>query len=94
MQKDIRRNFGPDEAKHVIVIRKNQFYWFDAYYEDGSIFSATDLKRKLEKIVELSDQSAHFDPPVGVLTTENRTTWAQVRRKLIDADVRNEAKTG
>lgn len=94
VQKDIRMNFCSEEAKHIIVIRKNQFYWFDVYYEDGSILSATDLKRQLEKIIELSDQSSHFHPPVGVLTTENRTTWAKVRRELIDADASNKDSMG
>ena len=89
MPKDALVTYGPDESKHVVVIRKNQFYWYDVYYEDGSILSVTDLKRQLEKIIELSDGSIHFDPPVGVLTTENRTTWAQTRRRLIDADAHN-----
>jgi carnitine O-acetyltransferase len=84
--KDALVTCGPDESKHVVVIRKNQFYWFDVYHEDGTALSATDLKRQLGEVLELSDHATDLYPPLGVLTTENRDTWAEIRRKLIDTD--------
>jgi carnitine O-acetyltransferase len=84
--KDTLVTYGPDESTHVVVIQKNQFYSFDVYHEDGTVLSAADLKRQLGEVAVLSDHVNEVDPPVGVLTTENRDTWAEIRRKLIATD--------
>lgn len=87
--KDDLVTYSPEESRHVVVVRKNQFFWFDVYHEDGSALSRTELQRQLQQVVGLSNDSSNFEPPVGALTTENRSTWAEMRNKLIDEDESN-----
>ena len=89
--KDALVTYSSEESKHVVVIRQNQFFWFDVYHADGSGLSRAELQRQLQQVVELSNDSDNFDPPVGVLTTENRSAWAEMRNKLIDEDPSNQA---
>jgi carnitine O-acetyltransferase len=87
--KDALVTYSPEESRHVVVVRKNQFFWFDVYHRDGSGLSRSQLKRHLQQVVDLSNDSGNPDPPVGALTTENRSTWAVMRKKLIDEDEYN-----
>ena len=87
--KDALVTYSPEESRHVVVVRKKQFFWFDVYHKDGSALSMTELQRQLQQVVELSNDSSDLEPPVGALTTENRNTWAEMRNKLIDEDESN-----
>ena len=81
--------YRPEESRHVVVVRTKQFFWFDVYHGDGSGLSRTELQRQLQQVVEMSNDLSQLDPPVGVLTTENRSTWAEIRNKLIEEDESN-----
>lgn len=89
--KDSLVTYSQKESRHAVVIRKKQFFWFDVYHDDGSCLSRAELQRQLQQVVELTNDSDNFDPPVGVLTTENRSTWAKLRNKLIEENESNKA---
>lgn len=51
-----------------------QFFKLTIYYDDGSILSIEDLYDNLLAVVE---SSLEREAPVGILTAENRDTWAE-----------------
>lgn len=81
-------------SKHIIVIRRGQFYWFDVLdSKHRPALTERALLKNLEAIVADADKT----PPsqvaqgaVGVLSTENRKLWANLRNRLReDPDNRN-----
>jgi len=76
--------FDPNEHKHIIVIRKNQF--FKLMHEvDGRQLNTTELEAQFRRVYELAQRV----PSVGVLTTENRDVWTDAREILLSADPKN-----
>lgn len=76
--------FDPSEHKHIIVIRKNQF--FKVMHEvDGRQLNTTELEAQFRRVYELAQRV----PSVGILTTENRDVWADARGVLLSADPKN-----
>ncbi|XP_069837730.1 carnitine O-palmitoyltransferase 2, mitochondrial isoform X2 [Dendropsophus ebraccatus] len=71
-----------EKARHLLVLRKGNFYVFDVLDRDGNIVKAAEIQAHLKHI--LSDQSAEAEFPLGYLTSEDRNIWAKVRQKLID----------
>ncbi|TDH65709.1 hypothetical protein CCR75_002983 [Bremia lactucae] len=73
-------------SKHIIVVCRNQFYWFDVIWEDGiTAITERELLANLKAINEdalLADDVDVASNAVGVLTTERRATWATLRTKL------------
>jgi carnitine O-acetyltransferase len=65
--------YAPAENKHLVVIRKNQFFKVD-HEAGGKQLNTTELERQFKRIYELAEKS----PPIGVLTTENRDIWTGV----------------
>lgn len=55
------------------------------YSKDGNPLSEGDLLSQLKVIVE---DSSHTDqqPPVGVLTSEDRTFWAKHRKNILKGE--------
>ncbi|KAB5535250.1 carnitine O-acetyltransferase-like protein [Coniochaeta sp. 2T2.1] len=76
--------FDPNEHKHILVIRKNQF--FKVMHEvDGRQLNTTELEAQFRRVYELAQRV----PSVGVLTTENRDVWTDAREILLSADPKN-----
>jgi carnitine O-acetyltransferase len=76
--------FDPDQHKHIIVIRKNQF--FKVLHEvDGRQLNTTELEAQFRRVYELAQRV----PSVGILTTENRDVWTDAREVLLAADSKN-----
>ncbi|EDO44258.1 predicted protein [Nematostella vectensis] len=73
------------EAKHVVVVHNNQFYSLDVYGTDGKPLNEPEIAAQLLKIVQSSDAE---EPPVGVLTSENRSVWAK-EREVLSQDPQN-----
>jgi len=73
-------------SKHVVVVCRNQFYWFDVIWEDGvTAITERELLANLKAIHEDALQADDVEAAsnaVGVLTTERRATWANLRAKL------------
>ncbi|ROT39437.1 carnitine O-acetyltransferase [Sodiomyces alkalinus F11] len=78
--------FSPEEYKHIVAIRKNQF--FKILHEvDGRQLNASELEQQFKKVY----QAAARVPAVGALTSENRDVWADARQVLLSAHTRNAA---
>lgn len=69
----------PNAPKHIVVAHNNQFFAFDVYGSDGQPLSEAQIYRQLKNLVQDSEQ---VSPPVGILTTENRSTWAKAYTEL------------
>ncbi|KAI9350482.1 acyltransferase ChoActase/COT/CPT [Zopfochytrium polystomum] len=80
LPEDVTRNSDPKTNHHVIVIRKNKFYKLDTVV-GGQELSAAELESQLNRIIE--DAGTESATPVGLLTTEDRDTWAKTREKLL-----------
>jgi carnitine O-acetyltransferase len=61
------------DHKHIIVIRKNQF--FKVMHEvGGQQLNTTELEHQFKRIYKIAEKA----PAVGALTSENRDIWADV----------------
>ena len=82
--KDYPVKYDPNENKHIIVIRKNQF--FKLIYEvGGQQLNTTELEQQFRRIYQKAEKS----PAIGALTTENRDIWTKARSTLLSAHASN-----
>ncbi|EGO19260.1 hypothetical protein SERLADRAFT_364059 [Serpula lacrymans var. lacrymans S7.9] len=74
------------EAKHIVVLRRGQFYWFDALDDDDlPLLTEREVLRNLQAIVKDADKTPPTEvarTAIGVLSTENRKTWSSLRSAL------------
>lgn len=78
--------YDPKAHKHILVIRKNQFFKV-AHEVDGRQLNTTELEAQFRRVYELAQRA----PPVGALTTENRDVWTDAREVLLKAHPGNKA---
>ncbi|CAG8481244.1 17884_t:CDS:2 [Funneliformis caledonium] len=71
------------ESRHIVVLCRGQFYWFDVLKENNDVgISEKELVTNLKTIkkdasgVPIVDVAKHA---VGILSTENRRIWADLR---------------
>jgi carnitine O-acetyltransferase len=76
--------YSHEENKHILVIRKNQF-WKVLHEVDGKQLNTTELERQFKYVYD----NAQKDAPVGILTTENRDVWTNAREVLLKAHAAN-----
>jgi carnitine O-acetyltransferase len=76
--------FSHEDNKHIIVIRKNQFFKLN-YETNGQQLNTSELEQQFQSIYNRAERSA----PVGILTTENRDIWTDARAVLLDAHSSN-----
>lgn len=74
------------EAKHIVVLCRGQFYWFDVL-DDASdlIMTEKDMALNLQVIVDDAQETPIQEAAkgaLGVLSTENRKIWAGLRDVL------------
>ena len=74
---DYPKKYSEAENKHIVVVRKNQFYKV-AHEVDGKQLSTKELEQQFRRIY----QKAENGPGVGVMTSENRDTWTEVRQTI------------
>lgn len=71
------------DSKHVVVMCRGQFYWFDALDDNNDlIMTEKDLAVNLQVIVDDAEQIPIQEAAkgaIGVLSTENRKTWSHLR---------------
>jgi carnitine O-acetyltransferase len=75
-----------DYKKHpyIVVMRKNQF--FKVYHEvDGKQLNTSELEQRFRRVYEKAERAI----PVGVLTSQNRDVWTDVRQRLISSNEAN-----
>ncbi|KAL2261708.1 hypothetical protein VTK26DRAFT_3530 [Humicola hyalothermophila] len=77
--------FDPAQNKHILVIRKNQFFKV-AHEVGGKQLNTSELEQAFRRVYELAGERA---PAVGALTSENRDVWTDARAVLLSADPSN-----
>ncbi|KAI1365643.1 acyltransferase ChoActase/COT/CPT [Xylaria arbuscula] len=78
--------FDPKDHKHIIAIRKNQFFKIP-HEIDGQQLNTSELEAQFAKVYKLAQRV----PAVGSLTSENRDVWTDARKVLLDASPKNAA---
>ncbi|KAK0715007.1 acyltransferase ChoActase/COT/CPT [Lasiosphaeris hirsuta] len=78
--------FDPSEHKHILVVRKNQFFKI-AHEINGKQLNTAELEQAFRRVYELA--STQRAPAVGALTSENRDIWTDARATLLRADPTN-----
>lgn len=69
-----------ESGRHIVVMRKGNFYVFDTITTDGYIVPTSTIYQNLKYIVNDPTPPPNF--PVAALTSENRDTWASMRHAL------------
>ncbi|KAG7492733.1 hypothetical protein MATL_G00017940 [Megalops atlanticus] len=70
------------EPEHIIVACKNQFFVLDVVINFRRL-NETDLFTQLDKIMKMADNAEERLPPIGLLTSDGRTQWAEARSALM-----------
>uniref|UniRef100_A0A3Q0SS72 Choline O-acetyltransferase n=1 Tax=Amphilophus citrinellus TaxID=61819 RepID=A0A3Q0SS72_AMPCI len=70
------------EPEHIIVACKNQFFVLDVVINFRRL-NQRDLLTQLEKIAKMADNKEEQLPPIGLLTSDGRTEWAESRSVLM-----------
>lgn len=77
-------------SNHIVVMSKSQFYWFDVLDSNNNIIlHESDLNINFHSIVHDSLLTSNNDiakSSFGVLTSENRSVWASVRKNVINTN--------
>lgn len=91
-------------SRHIVFIRKGQFYYFEGLNNDYDTFlTERELSKNIEVIIKDSDMvqgpredsvrsiasSAAGYESVGVFTAQHRDRWARVRSQLLELDENN-----
>ena len=76
--------YSPQDYKHILVIRKNQF--FKVMHEvDGKQLNTSEFEQQFKHVYDQAEKA----PPVGILTSENRNVWSDAREILLNANSSN-----
>nr|KAJ3419227.1 Carnitine O-acetyltransferase mitochondrial [Polyrhizophydium stewartii] len=86
---DVTRTSDPAKNNHIVVLRNNKFFILETTHADGTQLSAAELQVQIQKIYEAAGSTK--DLPLGVLTTEHRDVWTNVRKDLLASSPVNRA---
>ena len=82
-------------AKHIVVLCKGQFYWFDVLDDNADlIMTEKDLALNLQVVVDDAKETPIQEAAkgaLGVLSTENRKIWSGLRDVLTREEDSNNA---
>jgi carnitine O-acetyltransferase len=82
-----------NNSKHIAVICRSQFYWFDVLDDNNDlIMSEEDIALNFKSIIEDAENTPITEAvkgAVGVLTTENRRVWANIRDGILSEGASN-----
>uniref|UniRef100_A0A6B2L062 Choline/carnitine acyltransferase domain-containing protein n=1 Tax=Arcella intermedia TaxID=1963864 RepID=A0A6B2L062_9EUKA len=76
--------FSDQEATNFVVTLDGQFYSFPAFYSNGKPLSRSDILKQLKRVCDSNARGRKY-PNIGIFTTENRTTWATIRSKMLQS---------
>ena len=83
-------------AKHIVVLSKGQFYWFDVLDDNADlIMSEKDMAINLQVCVDDAEETPIHEAAkgaLGVLSTENRKIWSGLRDVLTRDEESNNAE--
>ncbi|XP_050077227.1 carnitine O-palmitoyltransferase 2, mitochondrial isoform X2 [Anopheles maculipalpis] len=74
------RIYRNESSRHLVVLRKGNMYAVDVLDAEGNIEQPATLFARFERI--FNDTKPPAADPLGLLTTENRDTWAAARSHL------------
>ncbi|XP_058818068.1 carnitine O-palmitoyltransferase 2, mitochondrial [Topomyia yanbarensis] len=74
------RIYRNDKSKHLLVLRNGHMYSVDVLDEAGNIEQPQTLLARFKRVLDENRPPA--ENSLGVLTTENRDTWAKIRYHL------------
>lgn len=81
---DYHVKYPPKENAHIVVVRKNQF--FKVKHEvEGRQLNTKELEQQFRQVYKMAEKA----PAVGIMTTENRDTWTEMRESLIKSNPAN-----
>ncbi|KAF8290048.1 carnitine O-acetyltransferase [Trypanosoma cruzi cruzi] len=80
--KSVEYVFSAHPPQHCIVIQRNRFFSLNVVKDDGSIVDVEDIVVALKLIEERVVSHEEAGPPVGLLTTMNRSAWFEAREHL------------
>lgn len=82
-----------NDARHIVVIRRGQFYWFDVLdSKNRPMMNDREILANLQAVVADADKIPIDETSknaVGILTTENRKIWSRLRNELKDSNRHN-----
>uniref|UniRef100_A0A8C0RMH9 Choline O-acetyltransferase n=1 Tax=Canis lupus familiaris TaxID=9615 RepID=A0A8C0RMH9_CANLF len=78
------------EPEHIIVACCNQFFVLDVVINFRRL-SEGDLFTQLRKIVKMASNEDERLPPIGLLTSEGRSEWAEARTVLVKDSTNRDA---
>ncbi|KAF0377755.1 acyltransferase ChoActase/COT/CPT [Gigaspora margarita] len=78
----------PNSIKYILITVKNQFYILDGYDQNGIRLTAGDIEKQLNDIIA-DVEKAQLDPPVGILTSDDRDSWTMSRERLLAVSPQN-----
>ncbi|KAF8734289.1 hypothetical protein AX14_003458 [Amanita brunnescens Koide BX004] len=74
------------ESRHIVVLRRGQFYWFDVLDDESlPLLTEREVLRNLQAIVRDADNTEKHEAArraIGLLSTENRRIWSSFRNLL------------
>lgn len=74
------------DHQYVLVIRKNAFFKVPTHH-NGQQLSAKELEQQFRRVYEKAEKA----PAIGVMTTENRDNWTDMRGRLLSSNPGNKA---
>ncbi|XP_076855924.1 choline O-acetyltransferase-like [Brachyhypopomus gauderio] len=89
----IQSSTGADkkyDPGHIIVACKNQFFVMNLM-ENSQQLTERDVLTQLGRISKLAENAEERHPPIGILTSDDRTEWAQARDILLKDPVNRES---
>ncbi|XP_031636280.1 carnitine O-palmitoyltransferase 2, mitochondrial [Contarinia nasturtii] len=79
-QDEIKRT---EKTSHIVVMRNGHFYAVKVFDNDGNIEVPRTIVNRLKFVLNDAASSKPAEFPLGVMTAENRDTWADVREHLM-----------
>ena len=87
-EQDSYRIYDPKTHTHAVVMRRNQFFRLELV--DPRSKEVLGFEALCFQLARILDAAGGEEMPVGVLTTQDRDTWADAREELIRASPGNE----
>ncbi|KAK5708631.1 Carnitine O-acetyltransferase mitochondrial [Elasticomyces elasticus] len=75
---DYPAKYSHADNQHILVIRKNMFFKVPTHH-NGSQLSTKELEAQFQRVYETAEKS----PGVGIMTSENRDNWTDMRDRLL-----------
>ncbi|XP_059611448.1 carnitine O-palmitoyltransferase 2, mitochondrial [Phlebotomus argentipes] len=70
------------DPRHVLVLRRGNLYRLDIMDKDGNIEAPGVILSRVKHLLATSQTQSEARAPLGIFTTQNRDTWAELRSHL------------